>query len=155
MKSQGPKAAPILAVWASVRWWLLGVVVAMVLAVGIALSAQVDRQTQDLVSTATAIPTAQTPTPIAAKDQADLVRNAYQYQSDNLTKIWTSIIGLFTGVAAATAGVIAWRNLRATQDKLDMDRDSQITDRFTKAIDQLGACELVKTISLSPISRSD
>src|SRR5207248_11751254 len=37
------------------------------------------------------------------------------------------------------AGVIAWRNLRATQAKLDVDREAQITNRFTQAIGQLGA----------------
>jgi len=62
-----------------------------------------------------------------------------QYETDNQIKIWTVLVGLFTGVAAVAAGVIAWRNLRATQAKLEVDREAQITNRFTQAIGQLGA----------------
>jgi hypothetical protein len=32
-----------------------------------------------------------------------------------------------------------WRNLRATQAKLDIDREGQITNRFTQAVAQLGS----------------
>jgi hypothetical protein len=42
-------------------------------------------------------------------------------------------------VAALAAGVIAWRNLQATQARLELDREAQITHRFTQAIWQLGA----------------
>jgi uncharacterized protein YjbI with pentapeptide repeats len=142
MQDQGSKATGALGVWRNVRWWVLaGVAVAVVLAIGIVLSVQLVNQTGALVATAT-----NPNTDIAPKDRADLIRNAYQYQSDNLTKLWTAIIGSLTGIAAVAAGVIAWRNLRATQAnlrateaKLDIDREAQITDRFTKAIDQLGS----------------
>jgi Pentapeptide repeats (8 copies) len=73
------------------------------------------------------------------KDRLAFERDLLQYETDNQIKIWTSMIGLFTGVAAVAAGVIAWRNLRATQAKLEVDREAQITNRFTQAIGQLGA----------------
>jgi hypothetical protein len=100
---------------ASARWWVLGgVALAAALGIGIVLSFDVARQTKDMVETAYGISDAL----ITPKDRADLVRNAYLYQADNLTKVWTGIIGSLTGVAAVAAGVIAWRNLRATQTKL-------------------------------------
>lgn len=49
------------------------------------------------------------------------------------------LVQLLTTIAAGTAGYIAWRNLRETQKKLDVDREGQVTNRFTQAITQLGA----------------
>src|SRR5712691_8827678 len=36
-------------------------------------------------------------------------------------------------------GLVLQRTLKATQDKLEVDREAQITNRFTQAIGQLGA----------------
>jgi hypothetical protein len=135
MKNEGSEIAGLLAAWRRTRWWVLaGVAVAAVLAIGLVLSAQLMDQTGTLLKTPNN-PDAD----IAPKDRVDLIRNAYQYQADNLTKLWTAIIGIFTVAAAGAAGVIAWRNYLATQLKNDIDREGLITDRFTKAIDQLGA----------------
>ena len=44
------------------------------------------------------------------------------------------------GGGALLIGLLfSWRNLRATQLKLDIDRESQLTNRFTAATGQLGA----------------
>lgn len=66
-------------------------------------------------------------------------RDLLQYETDNEIKVWTGLIALFTGVAAVVARVIAWRNLRETQKKLEVDREAQITNRFTQAVGQFGA----------------
>lgn len=151
----------MLATLARQRWWVLAAVatIAVALGMGIVLSFDLARQTQELVNRANAIPADQ----ISPKDRADLLRNAFQYQADNLAKLWTGIIGIFTGIAAVAAGVIAWRNLRVAQEnleeakrkaaadqkaneanlevthkRLDVDREAQITNRFTQAIGQLG-----------------
>ena len=43
------------------------------------------------------------------------------------------------GVALLVGLLFTWRNLRATQLKLDIDREAQLTNRFTQATTQLGA----------------
>jgi hypothetical protein len=165
MTGQDPKSTGASGVWKSVRWWVLGgsIVLTVVIAIGIFLSDQVISQTGALEAAAN--------NPAAAiidKDRADLVRNAYQYQSDNLTKLWTAIIASLTGVAAALVAYVGWLNyenakqkmsddrkaaqdsLEETRHKMDADKDASdknleiarqalITDRFTKAIDQLGS----------------
>jgi hypothetical protein len=82
---------------------------------------------------ATTVPTAEAPGRLAFE------KDLLQYETDNKIKIWTGLIPLFTGVAAVAAGLIAWRNLRETQKKLEVDREAQITNRFTQAIGQIGA----------------
>jgi len=133
------------------RWFIATAICAAAAGIGVGffLSIDVARQTQDLVRSANDIPVNE----ISTKDRADLVRNALQYQADNLTKIWTGIIGSLTGVAAVAAGIIAWRNLQATQARLEVDRDGQITDRFTKAIDQLGSLRADKEGKSTPTWR--
>jgi hypothetical protein len=84
-----------------VRWWVLGgVAIAVVLLIGLRLSQVVVDQTQGLLSSYDQL----SATEITAKDRADLIRNADQYETDNLTKLWTGIIGSLTGVAAVAAG---------------------------------------------------
>jgi hypothetical protein len=62
-----------------------------------------------------------------------------QYETDNRIKIWTTIVQA-TGGAALLLGLwFTARNLRATQDKLDIDRQGQLTNRFIQATGQLGA----------------
>ena len=130
MKNRARQIGTALAAWVRRWWWVLAALfsVAIVLGIGIVLSFDVAHQTQDLMNRANDIPDDQ----VTPKDRVDLVRNAFQYQADNLAKLWTGIIGSLTGVAAVVAGVIAWRNLHVTQE-------GQITNRFTQAIGQLGA----------------
>jgi hypothetical protein len=116
MNDQGGKTSGALAVRTNLRWWVLGgVVVAVVLGIGIVLSVQVVSQTGALEATAN------NPA-IAPNLQADLVRNAYQYQSDGLTKIWTAIIGSLTGVAAALVAYVGWQNYQGAKRKMEADR---------------------------------
>jgi uncharacterized protein YjbI with pentapeptide repeats len=62
-----------------------------------------------------------------------------QYETDNRIKIWTAIVQAAGGAAILTGLLFTARNLKATQDKLDIDRQGQLTNRFTQATGQLGA----------------
>jgi hypothetical protein len=73
------------------------------------------------------------------KDRAEFRRNLLQYETDSQVKVWTGLLQAATAIAAGAAGLIAWRNLRETQRKLDVDREGQVTNRFTQAIEQLGS----------------
>lgn len=62
-----------------------------------------------------------------------------QYETDNRIKIWTAIVQAAGGAALLLGLLFTARNLRATQDKLDIDRQGQLTNRFIQATGQLGA----------------
>ena len=62
-----------------------------------------------------------------------------QYETDNRIKIWTAIVQAAGGTALLLGLLFTARNLRATQDKLDIDRQGQLTNRFIQATSQLGA----------------
>jgi len=62
-----------------------------------------------------------------------------QYETDNRIKIWTAILQAFGGTALLVGLLFTARNLKATQDKLDIDRQGQLTNRFIQATSQLGA----------------
>ena len=62
-----------------------------------------------------------------------------QYETDNRIKIWTAIVQAGGGAALLLGLLFTARNLRATQDKLDIDRQGQLTNRFIQATSQLGA----------------
>jgi hypothetical protein len=115
------------------RWWVVLIVVALVCAVGlgVALSLNQLSQTEPLMLQADALPVS----------EARLVRQReiLQFQVDNLSKIWTTLVQAVVGVVLTVGAVATWRNLKATQDKLEVDREAQITNRFTQAIGQLGA----------------
>jgi hypothetical protein len=127
------------------QWWwaIVGPLgIAAVVGVGVVLSFDLARQTRDLMDSIGALSNDE----ITSKDRADLVRNALQYQADNLTKLWTGDVQAIGAVVLAMGGYFTWLNLRvtqqtlkATQDKLEVDREAQITNRFTQAIGQLGA----------------
>lgn len=79
-------------------------------------------------------------------ERAKLRKDIAQYQTDNQIKIWTTIVQAIGAAVLAIGGYFAWRNLRvaqqtleATQAKLDVDREGQITNRFTQAVSQMGA----------------
>lgn len=52
---------------------------------------------------------------------------------------WSRIGGMVTTVTAVGALVFTVISLQATRDQIDVAREGQITDRFTRAVDQLGA----------------
>ena len=62
-----------------------------------------------------------------------------QYETDNRIKIWTAVVQAAGGAALLLGLLFSARNLRATQDKLDIDRQGQLTNRFIQATGQLGA----------------
>ena len=62
-----------------------------------------------------------------------------QFETDSRIKIWTGVIQAAGGAALLLGLVFTARNLRATQDKLDIDRQGQLTNRFIQATSQLGA----------------
>jgi hypothetical protein len=62
-----------------------------------------------------------------------------QYETDNRIKIWTAIVQAAGGAVLLGGLLFTARNLRATQDKLDIDRQGQLTNRFIQATGQLGA----------------
>jgi hypothetical protein len=62
-----------------------------------------------------------------------------QYETDNRIKIWTAIVQAAGGAALLVGLLFTARNLRATQDKLDIDKQGQLTNRFIQATGQLGA----------------
>jgi hypothetical protein len=73
------------------------------------------------------------------KDSLTLEKDLMQYETDNRIKIWTAIVQAVGGAVLLVGLFFTWRNLRATQLKLDIDREGQLTNRFTQATTQLGA----------------
>jgi hypothetical protein len=75
-----------------------------------------------------------------------LEKDLPQYETDSQILIWDNQIKIWITLVQAVGGAMVllgvwftWRNLRATQAKLDIDREGQITNHFTQAIGQLGA----------------
>ena len=64
----------------------------------------------------------------------------------NRIQVITTIVQAVGGVAVLIGIYFAWANLKDTQknqtDTLRVTTEGQITDRFTKAIDQLGATDI-------------
>ena len=80
------------------------------------------------------------------KDALALKKDLLQYETDNQIKIWTALAQALGAIVIAGGVYFTWRNLliaqqnlRATELKLDVDRQGQITNRFTHAVGQLGA----------------
>ena len=61
------------------------------------------------------------------------------YETDSRIKILTAIVQAVGGAALLLGLVYTARNLRATQEKLEIDRQGQLTNRFIQATGQLGA----------------
>jgi hypothetical protein len=53
-------------------------------------------------------------------------------------KTLATILG---GIVLLTGGFFTWRNIKLAQESLRVSQEGQITDRFTKAIEQLGAAD--------------
>lgn len=79
------------------------------------------------------------PADLSWKDRLELEKDLLQYETDSRVKIWTAIVQAVGGGALLLGLLFTWRNLRATQAKLDIDREGQLTNRFTQATTQLGA----------------
>jgi len=78
--------------------------------------------------------------------RAQLEATLLQYETDNRIQIWTAIVQAAGGAAILTGLLFTARNLKATQDKLDIDKQGQdidkqgqLTNRFIQATGQLGA----------------
>ncbi|WP_112269352.1 pentapeptide repeat-containing protein [Lentzea terrae] len=52
---------------------------------------------------------------------------------------WNQVTTLVTAFTAVGALVFTGLSLRATQDQIDVTQQGQLTDRYTKAVDQIGA----------------
>ncbi len=54
----------------------------------------------------------------------------------------TTLLQALAGILLATGAYLTWRqlqhNIQSSREEHDMDRQGQITDRYTKAVDQLG-----------------
>jgi hypothetical protein len=120
---------------------LLAVVVVLAAALGaIYLSQYPARQTADLhrkVSTAS---------DLEFDKRVQLQTSILQYETDNRIKIWTTIVQAAGGAALLVGLLFTARNLRATQgnliatqEKLEIDHQGQLTNRFIQATGQLGA----------------
>jgi uncharacterized protein YjbI with pentapeptide repeats len=115
--------------WGWQGWLALGLVLAVLL--GVALSTYLASLAAPLMEQAAQIPD--------AKERVAAQKDILQYQTDNQLKIWTAIVQAVAAAVLAIGGYFTWRNLRATQERLEIDRSAQITNRFTQAIGQLGA----------------
>ncbi len=51
----------------------------------------------------------------------------------------TFVLQMFGGLAVAVGAYATWRRLRINEDELRATRDGQVTERFTRAIEQLGS----------------
>jgi hypothetical protein len=76
---------------------------------------------------------------LPAKERSTLEKELLVYETDQRIKIWTAIVQALAGTVLLLGLVFTWLNLRATQAKLDIDREGQLTNRFTQAAGQLGA----------------
>jgi uncharacterized protein YjbI with pentapeptide repeats len=74
---------------------------------------------------------------LSSEARLALEKDLLLYETDN--RIWTAIVQAIGGAALFIGLIFTWRNLRATQLKLDIDREAQLTNRFTAATSQLGA----------------
>jgi Pentapeptide repeats (8 copies) len=71
--------------------------------------------------------------------RAQLESTLLQYAIDDRIKILTVMVQAAGGAAILTGLWFSARNLKAAQDKLDVDKQGQLTNRFILATGQLGA----------------
>lgn len=130
------------------RQYLRAIVAALLLGVGVAVlggallaSSALDqpaRRAAELRQAAALVPD--------VTERAKLQKDIAQYETDNQIKTWTTVVQALGAMVLGVGGYFAYRNLqvaqenlRATQVKLDVDREGQVTNRFTQATGQLGA----------------
>jgi hypothetical protein len=108
-----------------------GVVVVVLAARGMfELSSDARREADDL---GRQLDTARAP---SFEKRLELKMALMQYETDSRIKIWTGAIQAAGGAALLLGLVFTARNLRATQEKLDIDRQGQLTNRFIQATSQ-------------------
>lgn len=76
---------------------------------------------------------------LSSEARVKLEKDLMLYETESRIKIWTAVVQALGGAVLLIGLVFTWRNLRATQIKLDIDREGQLTNRFTAATTQLGA----------------
>ncbi|MCV2369467.1 pentapeptide repeat-containing protein [Roseateles oligotrophus] len=114
---------------------LLALLISLLVFSAIGLSEYPSQQADQLRRRIEGASQSELPTPQRLALEKDLL----QYETDNRIKIWTVIVQAAGGAALLVGIMFSWKNLRAAQDKLDLDRAKQDTDRFTQASAQLGA----------------
>jgi Pentapeptide repeats (8 copies) len=121
---------------ASRNQWLLGgvVVAAVVLVVGglMYFLGLVSHDSQLLLNAAKA-------PEIKPVERLGLQKDMLLFDADVKIKIWVGVLQALTGFALLGGLLFTWKNLQATQAKLDVDREGQLTNRFSAATSQLGA----------------
>ena len=65
------------------------------------------------------------------------VKEVFKAENDERTSL-AQILG---GFAVLIGLYFAWKNITETNQNLELTREGQITERFTKAIEQLGATD--------------
>jgi uncharacterized protein YjbI with pentapeptide repeats len=68
---------------------------------------------------------------------------------DRIDEAGKTIAAILSGLVALVGGFVAWRNYRLTKKSLGVSQEGQIADRFTKAIEQLGAVDATGTKNLA------
>jgi hypothetical protein len=95
--------------------------------------------TAQLAAQVAAPPTQDPNDALDSKDRLALQRDLEEYTIDSRTRSWALLAQVALATAAAVGGFFTWRNLRVTQQRLEVDRQGQITNRFTQAVGQRGA----------------
>src|SRR5271157_1595376 len=60
---------------------------------------------------------------------------------DRVNEARKTLATILGGIAFLVGGFFTWQNLRVAQENLKVSQEGQITDRFSKAIEQLGAVD--------------
>ncbi len=115
--------------------WVIIVVVVLLVVASYTLSRLSQYPTEQAASFRKALSVAD----LQPKDRVMIEKELLYYETDNRIKIWTAGVQAIGGILLLFGLVFTWRNLRATQAKLDIDREGQLTNRFTQAAGQLGA----------------
>jgi hypothetical protein len=124
--------------WVRERWLLLAIVAVIAAAIIAAIPAVLrlpHYPAEQVASLRVRVATAK----LEPQQRLALEKDLLQYETDNRVKIWSAIVQAAGGAALLIGLLFTWRNLRATQLKLDIDRQGQLTNRFTQATSQLGA----------------
>jgi hypothetical protein len=88
---------------------------------------------------ATEIRTATKVLNVAPEVRVALEKDLILFETDTRMKLVLGIVQALTGFALLLGLVFTWKNLQATQEKLEVDRSGQLTTRFNTATSQLGA----------------
>ncbi len=70
---------------------------------------------------------------IKPAERLGLHKDMLLFDADVKIKIWLGVLQALTGFALLAGLFLTWKNLLATQAKLDVDRAGQLTNRFSAA----------------------